>query len=203
MDFHTFLIIIHIALGFVGIIIGTIIFWKKKGTETHKKLGTIYIYSMISCMLLGIWLSCVKNDIGFFVTCIIVLFLILSGYADIRHKGSKGSRNINFCLFMYFGVAVICLPALFNSNNYESKMPIENCTMFLCLSMMACATFVEWDYKISHISKMIASYFILFAGFAINSLQYLISVKTIFWISLVFVFLVFPAIVIYCDSRHN
>lgn len=201
MDLHTLMIIIHIALGCVGIIVGTIIFWKKKGTGTHKKLGHYYIYAMVGCTLLGIWLSYVKGDLGFLISYLIALLLIVSGWLDIKNKGDHVSKSSSEIAILFF---IAFLSIFIPETTYTSKMPLGLCVLFLGFSISLCSLYwFEYNFIAAHAAKMIGSYFVLSAGFAVNSLQSLITVNQTFWVSAVFVTVIFPVILYYLENKNN
>ena len=114
-------------MGTLSLLIGTYILTAKKGDKIHKKLGSIFSYSMLVAAFLALILSSIHQNTFLFIVGIFSIYLIGTGtrYISLKLQGNSAAKPklldwfltismlIAGILFTYKG-----LLSVYNSNNF-------------------------------------------------------------------------------------
>jgi len=110
--FKVFLIL-HIIAGTLGLISGTINIIYKKGGRTHRTIGNVFLYSMLTVSISAFFLSIIHPNYFLFIVGVFTLYLVASGtrYLHLKQliKGQK-AKLIDWILtyfMLFFGIAFI------------------------------------------------------------------------------------------------
>jgi uncharacterized membrane protein len=93
-------LIFHIASGFIALSSGLIIFILKKGNKQHRKVGSVFFYSMLMIVLTAFVISILKENPFLFMIGIFSLFMNYSGYRSIKNKTLKPNKLDWFVLVL-------------------------------------------------------------------------------------------------------
>lgn len=80
---------LHILSGFTALFAGSLIHLLKKGTATHRKLGKLFYYAMVTTGLSALWLALMRNSEFLFCIGIFALYQTLSGKRAVDNKSLK------------------------------------------------------------------------------------------------------------------
>ena len=86
------LLYLHILTGSISLLVGLIVILLKKGNNLHKKLGSLFYYSMIISSLVAIPMSIIHPNYFLFAIAIFTLYLLVSAK---RYLSIKTSKNIH------------------------------------------------------------------------------------------------------------
>lgn len=103
---------IHIILGFLSLISGSLVMLQKKGNRKHRLIGRLYVISMLGLNLTSLGIYKLYDGWGFFHWMAIAsLIPILAGYIAILY------RNINahyyFMSWSYIGLLCATISEIF------------------------------------------------------------------------------------------
>ena len=86
-----YLIFIHVTLGGVALISGTVALIVKKGKKIHKQFGNIFYYTMMGSVTLSLFISLLpKHESPFlFSIGLFSIYLLIGGHRSLKFKDSK------------------------------------------------------------------------------------------------------------------
>lgn len=87
---HTFLLILHVAGGMVGLLSGLFNIANRKGGKVHKLIGKIYVTGMFTATLSGTVLAAFGVNHFLFLIGIFSFYLAFSGYRSLQHRLING-----------------------------------------------------------------------------------------------------------------
>ena len=116
--FATCLIYLHATLGGIAFIAGFIAIIIKKGSNTHKKSGIVFYYTMLYSALSALIIAVLpKHESPFlFTISLFSSYFIITGYRALRFKKSNQSLLIDKIIsafMMITGIVMIGCPLVF------------------------------------------------------------------------------------------
>ncbi|GAB4454354.1 MAG: hypothetical protein OHK0036_17820 [Bacteroidia bacterium] len=83
--FNVFLIL-HIVGGSLGLLTGMMNILQKKGNKTHKLIGKIFYFSMLTAGISSLALACLHPNYFLFMVGVFTLYMVSSGQLYLKHK---------------------------------------------------------------------------------------------------------------------
>lgn len=80
------LLVIHILFGGIGLIVGTILMFLKKGNTNHKKLGLLFFISMLMNAFCSLVLAIIHPNLFLFIIGIFSIYLAITGRRHLKVK---------------------------------------------------------------------------------------------------------------------
>lgn len=170
------LLIIHIICGTIGLLVGTYQLYAKKGDNTHKKLGNVFFYAMVTNALVSLPLACIHPNYFLFIVGVFGVYMTLSGKRYLNKKTVSDVQTTDWflsILMFVFAMAflVFGIYQLLQKNNFG----------LILIAFGAIGTrFVYTDYlnftgksKIknywltTHIQRMVGSYIVAVTAFLV------------------------------------
>jgi uncharacterized membrane protein len=146
----------HLAASVVAMAAGAYILFATKGTENHKKIGYIYVFSMV--LVCGSALG-IYNLTGSFGMFHILAFLgfgtLIAGMAPLLIKGIRREFRVLHLWFMYY--SVLGLYAAFAS---ELSVRIPDKPFFTMVGIATGSIFVLGSFFIFWKEKVWSRYFL-------------------------------------------
>lgn len=111
------LIFIHIVLGSIALISGTISIIVKKGNLVHKKSGKIFFFAMLSSILISLVIAVLPNHKSTFLFCIglFSFYFIIGGYRSLAFKEIQTSFRVDIiiaCTIIITSILMIFYPII-------------------------------------------------------------------------------------------
>ena len=164
------LLVIHIIAGSIGLLTGTINLIREKGTESHKKIGTLFLYGMLVNGFAGFAMSLIHTNYFLLIIAVFSIYLVGTGQRSLSLKlltiGQKPS-NIDWILsisMLVFALGFIGFGGylIFNQNNFGIVLIVFGMISIL----MVLQDFKNYKgnskYKnhwlLTHIQRMIGGY---------------------------------------------
>ncbi len=85
---RTVLLPVHIISGLTAIITGFMALYAAKGAKLHRKLGMIFVYSMVILGLTGAVIALLKLDVGTALGGVLAFYLVITGLVTFRRDGA-------------------------------------------------------------------------------------------------------------------
>ena len=207
MSIFKVLLYIHIACGALSLLLGLFILLTKKGNSTHKKIGNIYFYSMLTAALISFPMTYLHPNYFLFITGVFTSYLLLTGKRSLKKKEVSDVQKIDWALtimMLIFGIAFISFGIYrLTQTNYFGIVFL----VFGSISM-----FFVWQDKrnftgksryknywlTTHIQRMVASYIATVTAFLVVNNK--ILPDTIAW--LLPTFLLAPLIIKWMIKYH-
>jgi uncharacterized membrane protein len=167
MTLFKILLIIHIIGGFTSLVLGSIILFLKKGTKTHKKLGLIYFYSMVSSALIAMPMCYLHPNFFLFIISVFTLYMLISGKRYLYKKRISDVNNLDWIIgliMLLFGVAFLVYGAYILL--HQQSFGIVLVVFGLLSILFVYQDFINFKGKskiknfwlTTHISRMMGSY---------------------------------------------
>jgi len=103
---------IHIILGFLSLISGSVVMVRKKGTRKHRMIGRLYVISMLSLNLTSFGIYKLYNGWGFFHWMAIAsLIPLLAGFVAIFYRNIRA--HYYFMCWSYIGLLCATISEIF------------------------------------------------------------------------------------------
>jgi uncharacterized membrane protein len=187
---HTFLLILHVAGGMIGLITGLLNIINKKGARYHKLFGKIYVGGMFTATISGTVLAAFGGNHFLFLIGIFSFYLAFSGLRSIQHKMLNGEIHYAILdklvagLTGIFGALMIVLAAIQPEESSKHIAPILLVfgSISLIFSLGDLLLFVgvrkikdlknRWFFN--HIGRMIGSYISAVTAFLVVNLDNLL-----------------------------
>lgn len=84
--FYTFVLILHICSGFLGLVSGTIAMLKTNNICTHKKVGKVFFYAMVFIFLTSTIMCFLKPNVFLLLVGFFSFYLTCTGYRILQLK---------------------------------------------------------------------------------------------------------------------
>lgn len=108
----TTIILLHLSFALLSLAIAPFIFFRRKGTRLHKKLGRIWVVTMAITAISSFWIK--EINPGHFspihLLSVFVLISLCLGIYYIRHR--KIERHLSAMIGCFFGLSIAGLFAL-------------------------------------------------------------------------------------------
>lgn len=205
----TFLIITHVAIGFLALAIGLIPMLSKKGSRLHNITGLVYYWSMVIVAVSAVALVIISpiTDGRLFLTCIAVFsfYLCFTGRRSLQQRNHEPVRWYDWGISGLMGATSLAMIAygLYNVSNIWLKGQFEAIgILFLAFGIFSGSS-ARYDFKkyllpykakygnrewfFIHIERMGGSYIATFTAFALVNIRYIfpdasIAVNIATWI---------------------
>jgi len=120
------LLVLHIAGGGTGLITGAVNMARPKGDKTHKLIGNVFMYSMLTAACMALLLSIIHPNSFLFIVGIFTIYLTATGRRYLYFKNAApggGPQILDWILsiamiatsFIFIGMGAWYL---FRSNNF-------------------------------------------------------------------------------------
>jgi uncharacterized membrane protein len=161
---------LHIVSGSLGLLSGTFNMFWKKGDRTHRIVGKVFFYSMISTAISALTLSIIKPNHFLFIIGIFTFYLVVTGTRYLKLKRlliNQKPSPLDWTLvyaMLTFGLVFIAY------GGYQISIK-SNAGVILCIFGIISLLLVRQDFKIykgntkdsnywllQHITRMVAAY---------------------------------------------
>lgn len=176
MTIFEILLYLHVITGGTSLLVGLVVLLTKKGNSLHKKLGTLFYFSLLLSSLLSLPMAIIHPNVFLFSIGVFTIYMLLSGkrylkiksYSDfnIFDKITTIVLSIFNIIFIIFGIYNIA-----KGNNFGF--------VFAFFGGLG-SVFVLEDYKnsyqkntiknfglIAHITRMVGSYIATLTAFLV------------------------------------
>jgi uncharacterized membrane protein len=170
------ILLLHVAAGFIALFIGTWILFARKGKSLHKKLGSIFFWSMLTASLCALAMAFIHTNQFLFIIGIFTCYMLITGKRYLLLRNSKLVTKADWTLLfimIVFGIFLIAIGThSVISENYFGFVPIT----FAIISFL----FVIQDSQYfrgrktgsnlwitTHLQRMLGSYIASFTAFLV------------------------------------
>jgi uncharacterized membrane protein len=189
------LLIVHVLLGSIGLLVGSIIIFLKKGDAVHRKLGKVFSYAMLLSGVSALVLATIHPNQFLFAIGIFTIYLIGTGHrliylrllGDTTAKPSWVDWTLSL-LMLTFGALLVC----YGSYNLVSSGNLFS--IALVFFGLIGLSGVWQDYKYykgiekskmywlkTHIARMTGGYIAASTAFLVNNVELLPSIPSLFY----------------------
>ena len=98
------LVFLHIFAGSIALLAGTISFLAKKGANTHRKAGKVFVISMVLMTLSGALLAFINDEMLNMVAGLVTFYLVCTAFVAARTKTFR--PNLPNVLLAFLGLLV-------------------------------------------------------------------------------------------------
>ncbi len=196
MDIKTIALILHIAAGFIGLVIGPVAMISKKGSRIHIKSGRVFYWAMLIASISGLILSIVGNIIFLTLIAIFSGYHILFGYRALQIYNGKPITIKDHILHSVAGIFMIGFIIL---GVYVFNISRVLAILSLLFGIGGLATVIG-NYKyilkknishkkwlLKHISGMMGGYIASVSAFSVTQLHFLPDLIQWLWPTIIFV----------------
>lgn len=170
------LLAIHIVTGFLSLTTGTINIIGPKGKSVHKKVGTIFVYSMIMAGISALIMAILHPNHFLFIVGVFSLYMTISGKRYISRKFYNLFDYLItvFILLAAISFAIVGGLLLFKSQSFGIVMVVFS---FISFSFVY-NDYQNIQYKIIrsttiHLQRIIGAYIASFTAFLVVNAKYL------------------------------
>lgn len=97
--------LVHILAALAAMVVGTIVLVIKKGTRTHRFLGYLYFYLMLTLNGTAFMLYGLLGTFGpFHVAAVISLLTLMAGFVPVIRRKPRSKWLMQHFTFMYFSI---------------------------------------------------------------------------------------------------
>lgn len=97
--------LVHVLAALAAMAVGTFVLFIKKGTRTHRFLGYLYFYLMLTLNGTAFMLYGVLGTFGpFHAAAIISLLTLMAGFVPVIRRKPKSKWLMQHFTFMYFSI---------------------------------------------------------------------------------------------------
>ncbi len=191
----TIALILHIATGFIGLVIGPIAMISKKGSRVHIKSGRIFYWAMLIASVSGLALSIVGNIIFLALIAIFSGYHILFGYRALDIYNGKPISAKDHILHT---IAGSCMLVFIVFGAYIFNMSRTLAILSLLFGIGGLVTVIG-NYKyilkknishkkwlLKHISGMMGGYIASVSAFSVTQLHFLPDLIQWLWPTIIF-----------------
>ncbi|HYL45968.1 MAG TPA: hypothetical protein VEU52_02985 [Candidatus Limnocylindrales bacterium] len=102
-------LILHICSGIFGVLSGAAAMIFRKGSDRHRTAGNVFVISMMSLAVTGVYLAVVTHTPGNIFGGTLTFYLVVTAWATAR-RTSPGIRMLDwFALLIAFGIAAFAV----------------------------------------------------------------------------------------------
>jgi uncharacterized membrane protein len=100
------LIGLHIALGSIALLTGSLVLLLKKGDQRHQKIGKVFYGSMLFSALLSCLVAVLPQHENIFLFCmgLFTIYLLIAGYRGLRFRQTNPSLEWDKRLALALGI---------------------------------------------------------------------------------------------------
>lgn len=106
-----FLLIVHVTGGMIGLLIGSLVMYLKKGDKRHRLLGKIFAITMLSAATSALILAYLNPNYFLFIIGVWTIYMILTGYRALSFKKEQ-KANYRWFDFLISG-GMFCMALIF------------------------------------------------------------------------------------------
>ena len=110
MNIFNLLLIAHIMGGGISLLLGLYIMIAKKGDRVHKRIGSIYFYSMLLAAIVAIPMSYLHPNYFLFLISIFTIYILITGVRYLNKKKREDVTIIDWLLtiiMLFFALAFV------------------------------------------------------------------------------------------------
>lgn len=107
MEVYKLLLYIHIICGAISLLTGMVVMFNKKGDPIHKKIGSVFFYTLTISSLASIPITYSKSNYFLFLISIFTLFMLLTGKRYINKKSIKDVNLIDWLLTIMMSLGAV------------------------------------------------------------------------------------------------
>jgi uncharacterized membrane protein len=104
---HTFLLVLHVAGGMIGLLSGLYNIVNRKGGKVHILIGKIYVAGMFTATLSGTVLAAFGANHFLFLIGIFSFYLAFSGFRTLQHRLKNGQIIYPFVDKLVAGITAV------------------------------------------------------------------------------------------------
>lgn len=190
----TILIYIHAFLGGIGLLTGTGSIIVKKGGKSHKKMGLVFSYAMITSSLISLVIARMPNheNLFLFLIGLFTIYMVLAGNRALTFKSKRKEKAdildhtiSGIMLMASIGMLVIGLIGLFQKNETSSILYLFFGAFGSLLTIKDFQMFKNFTknknmWLKNHLGRMIGALIASFTAFMVAGLH----IKTLFvWLA--------------------
>jgi uncharacterized membrane protein len=180
----TFLLIIHIAAGAIGLITGTINLINRKGDRLHKRIGFVFTYAMIAAGISAIILSILHPNYFLTMVGVFTIYMVSTAYRYIRLRLTEVDNDpkaFDWLLTVSMGLAGL----LFISLGVKTLMASHTFGIVYIVFGLISLLFVRTDIKnyrgkaahrnywlLAHLQRMTGGYIAALTAFLVVNSDY-------------------------------
>jgi uncharacterized membrane protein len=167
MGFFAILLVIHIAGGSISLLLGLYILGRPKGNKTHRLLGTIYFYALLTSTIISLFMAYLHPNYFLFIIGVLTSYLLLTGKRYINKKGTIDVRPADWLLtglILVFGLAFIGFGVynLLHGNSFGTVMIVFGAVSLFFVfqdikNFMGRSTIANFGLT-THLQRMVGSY---------------------------------------------
>ena len=157
---------VHVALGGIALFSGLVALSTKKGSNTHKKTGLVFYYSMLVSAVISMTITLMPGHTSPFFFCIslLTLYLLISGKRSLKFKRSETNLNMDRLLavaVILTGIGMIAYPPILygHINIILMVFGLVSCAFgIIDLLLLRPSVNLRQHFLKLHICKMIGAY---------------------------------------------
>lgn len=185
MNFVEYFLWIHIVAGVFSLVTGLIIFFAKKGTRYHVRMGQVYYLAMTIVFVTSVYVSVAKNNIFLLLIGFFSFYLVQSGIRYSRVRFVKDIHLKDVVLSLLYAICFIFMVVLgfivwFKGSNVLGIVLLVFGSIGLSLSRLDFVFFIlkrersgKNDWMKDHIGRMTGSYIAAVTAFAVNNVHFM------------------------------
>ncbi|WP_129715135.1 hypothetical protein [Pedobacter sp. SYP-B3415] len=115
MNLFNVLLALHIAGGGISLLSGLIVLFLKKGGRTHRLIGNIYFYSLITASLVSLPMAYLHPNLFLFIVGVFTTYMLLTGKLYLTKKTCRDVRPGDWILsviMLLFSVMFLVIGAI-------------------------------------------------------------------------------------------
>lgn len=85
-------LLIHIAAGVVGIIMGYVALSAAKGGRLHRGSGVLFVYAMVPMALFAAWVAAAGDQTGNVIAGLLTAYLVITALTTVRPRTTESRR---------------------------------------------------------------------------------------------------------------
>ena len=83
---------VHALLGIAALLVGLMVLFQRKGTRSHRRLGTMYVLSMFALNITALMIYDLFGGFGpFHVAALISLATVSAGFVPVYYRRPQGT----------------------------------------------------------------------------------------------------------------
>ncbi len=170
---------IHIAAGFIALLMGIAAMASRKGGKPHRRSGLVYVWAMVVVVVSAVILALFRTDTFLLAIAVLSFFMTFSGYRALDRKAPQ--QRVKPLDWLIAGVTFLFGVGLaFRGSGVPG--PFEFLSLFFGVVTAALVLNSVWDYRqppkrgawfFSHIIGMLGAYIATFTAFAVTNINFL------------------------------
>jgi uncharacterized membrane protein len=189
-------LVLHISGGSVGLFTGTINLTRKKGNKSHKQIGKIFVYSMLTAGLSSLVLSVLHPNYFLFIVGVFTIYLVGTGNRFLYLK-MLGSDQRPAILDWSITISMVLAGLLFIAFGIRHLLEQNNFGIVLIVFGVLGLRFAKTDFDnykgkvkaknywlLVHLQRMTGAYIAAITAFLVVNAKYspVALPSVVFWL---------------------